>query len=76
MGAGKILLGLIFLIIGLWLIIPVSWCPPSLYCQGLWAELWIVIKGVLPISLIILGFLMMWVESEELKYEKPAKMKR
>lgn len=76
MGAGKILLGLIFLIIGIWLIIPTTWCPSTLYCQGLWLELWVVIKGVVPIALIVLGFLLMWVESEELKYEKPRKRKK
>ena len=70
MGAGKILLGLILLIVGLWAIVPAAYQG-----LGLWVELFEVIKGVVPITLVVLGILLMWVEAEELKFKKPKRKK-
>ena len=74
MGIGKVILGIILFIIGLWLILPVSWTGCE-YC-GLWQELWLVIKGVVPIFLIFIGAILVWIESEELKMERPRKKRR
>ena len=73
MGIEKIILGLILVIIGLWLILPVSWCS---WCVGWWSELWTVIKGFIPIFLIFFGAILVWIESEELKMEKPRRRRK
>jgi uncharacterized membrane protein len=66
MGAGKVILGLILVLIGLWLILPSSWNG-----FGLWQHLLIVLLGIVPIVLVLAGLLIIWVESEELKTVKP-----
>ena len=71
MGMEKIILGIILVIIGLWLILPESWG-----FIGWWYELWIVIKGFLPIFLIFIGAILVWIESEELKMERPRRPAR
>jgi hypothetical protein len=71
MGTGKIILGLILVIIGLWAILPLSWNG-----LGLYVELWEVIKGIVPIFLIFIGAILVWIELEELKIEKPPRKKR
>jgi len=71
MGIGKILIGIILVIIGLWAIIPVSWNG-----LGLWEELWTVIKGVIPAFLVFIGAILVWIESEELKISKPKRRRR
>lgn len=71
MGVGKIILGLILVIIGVWAIIPISWNG-----LGLWSELWLIIKGVVPAFLVFIGAILVWIEAEELKIEKPSKKKR
>jgi hypothetical protein len=71
MGIGKIILGLILVIIGLWAIMPLSWNGLGLYVQ-----LWEVIKGIVPIFLIFIGAILVWIEWEELKIEKPPRRKR
>ena len=63
MNAGKIVLGIIILLTGLWLLVPSSTCRP-IYCPGLWQELWYVLKGIVPIGLVILGILLIWMEAE------------
>lgn len=72
--AAKIIIGLVLLLIGLWLILPVEYCA-GLGCQGLWTNLWFVILGVVPISLIMFGILLVWVETEELKISKRRRKK-
>lgn len=72
MGVEKLVGGVILFIIGIWLLIPSSWCT-SFWCPGLWKELWFIIKGVVPIAIVIIGALLIWIESEELKIEKPRK---
>lgn len=71
MGIEKIILGLILVIIGLWAIIPMEWSGLGLYVQ-----LWEVIKGVVPAFLIFIGAILVWIEWEELKIEKPSKKRR
>ena len=66
MSIGKILVGFILVIIGLWAIVPVSWGG-----SGLWRELWTVIKGIVPALLIFVGAILVWIEAEELKMSKP-----
>jgi len=68
MGIEKVIVGIILVIIGLWMIVPVSWCS---WCLGLWQEFWTVVKGVVPVFLIFIGAILVWIESEELKMERP-----
>ena len=71
MGIGKILVGIVLVVIGLWAIAPVSWSG-----LGLWEELWTVVKGVLPAFIVFIGAVLVWIESEELKMSKPKKRRR
>ena len=71
MGIDKVILGIILVVIGLWLLIPISWGG-----LGLWQEFWSIIKGVVPIGLIFIGAILVWIESEELKIERPKKRRR
>ena len=71
MGIGKIIIGLILVIVGLWAIIPLDWSGLGLYVQ-----LWEVIKGVVPAFLVFIGAILVWIEWEELKIEKPTKKRR
>jgi hypothetical protein len=71
MGIGKIILGLILVIVGLWAIIPIEWSGLGLYVQ-----LWEVIKGIIPAFLVFIGAILVWIEWEELKIEKPARKRR
>jgi hypothetical protein len=71
MGIDKVILGIILVVIGLWLLVPISWGG-----LGLWQELWSIIKGAVPIGLIFIGAILVWIESEELKIERPKKRRR
>jgi hypothetical protein len=66
MGIEKVILGIILVIIGLWLLIPVSWGG-----RGWWPQLVTVILGIIPIVLVFIGAILVWIESEELKIERP-----
>ena len=66
MGIEKVLLGIILVIIGLWLLIPMSWGG-----RGWWPQLLTVLLGIIPIGLIFIGAILVWIESEELKVERP-----
>ena len=66
MGIEKVLLGIILVIIGLWLLIPISWGG-----RGWWPQLMTVLLGIIPIGLIFIGAILVWIESEELKVERP-----
>jgi membrane-bound ClpP family serine protease len=65
-GILKIIGGIVLVLIGLWLLIPQ-------YGLNLWTYLWNLILGFVPIFLVIIGILIIWIESEELKFEKPKK---
>jgi len=71
MGIGKIILGLILVIIGVWALIPLEWNGLGLYVQ-----LWEVIKGIVPAFLVFIGAILVWIEWEELKIEKPARKRK
>ena len=71
MGIGKILIGIILVVIGLWAIVPSSWSG-----LGLWDELWTVVKGILPAFVVFIGAVLVWIESEELKISKPKRRRR
>lgn len=71
--AAKLLLGIIFLLIGLWLLLPL---PTGLPYQGLgWEEFLTVLIGVVPAFLIFLGLLIAWIEVEDMKAGRAAKKK-
>ena len=65
MGVGKILLGIILIIIGLWTILP------DPYGMGWYTYLGIVVLGILPAILVFVGIILVWIESEEMKISKP-----
>ena len=71
MGIGKILIGIVLVVIGLWAIVPISWSG-----LGLWEELYTVVKGILPAFLVFIGAVLVWIESEELKVSKPKRRRR
>ena len=71
MGIGKILVGIVLVIIGIWAIAPVSWGG-----LGLWEELWTVLKGILPAFIVFIGAVLVWIESEELKISKPKRKRK
>ena len=66
MGMGKIIIGLALIIIGVWAVLPEAW-----YGLGLWQELWIVVKGVVPGFLAFIGLILVWIEAEEMKVQRP-----
>jgi len=66
MGIEKVLLGIILVIVGLWLLIPMGWGG-----RGWWPQLMTLLLGVIPIGLIFIGAILVWIESEELKVERP-----
>ena len=60
----NVLVGVALLAVGLWLLLPLG--------LGRWngdflSEFLIVAKGLIPVILVIVGFLMVWVEFEEKK---------
>jgi hypothetical protein len=71
MGIGKIIIGLILVIVGIWALLPLDWNG-----LGLWSGLLFVLEGIIPAFLIFIGAILVWIEWEELKIEKPAKRKR
>ncbi|MFQ6084252.1 MAG: hypothetical protein ACE5WD_12970 [Candidatus Aminicenantia bacterium] len=75
MGVGKIIIGIILFLVGLWLLIPSSWCGVY-YCPGLWSYLWYIVLGFVPIFLVFMGIILVWVESEEIKLEKPKRKRK
>lgn len=72
---GKIVVGIVLILIGLWLLLPAAVCG-GLWCPALWQELWLVIKGVVPLGLILLGAMLVWLEAEELRIAKPVAVPR
>lgn len=65
----KLLVGIILLALGIWLVIPSAWIPMikpfPMFNWG--SELVTVLKGVIPALLVLIGVLIIWIESEELK---------
>ena len=65
MGIEKVLLGIILVIVGLWLLIY------GYNGTGWLSDFVSVVKGILPVFLVFIGAILVWIESEELKVEKP-----
>ncbi len=69
----KLVFGLILILLGLWLLVPVgapvltAVKPASWAMFDWWSEFKTVLKGIIPPVVIILGLLIVWIESEELK---------
>ncbi len=74
----KLLIGIILILLGFWLLVPADSAvlsvikPASISNIGgisldWWSEFKTVLKGVIPPIVIILGILIVWIESEELK---------
>jgi len=76
MGIGKILIGIILVIIGIWLLLPLDIFGEWGGGAAWWQWLLIVLMGLVPVILIFIGAILVWIESEELKIEKPSKRKR
>lgn len=64
MNIGKIVFGIILLLSGLWLLIPSSLCANLVYCPGMWKDLLILLKGIVPIGIVMLGIVLIWMEAE------------
>lgn len=74
MNAGvKLILGVILVLIGLWLLVPAGVIPQlkTATVSGIDAnwlnEFVVVLKGFIPPFLVLLGVLVVWIESEEMK---------
>lgn len=74
----KLIFGLILILLGLWLLVPVgalfigaikpaSWAMIGGISLDWWTEFKTVVKGIIPPVVIIMGILIVWIESEELK---------
>jgi len=65
MGVGKLLLGAVLLIGGLYVI----W-------QYTLRETWIVLQGIIPPLVVLLGAFIVWLEIDEMKLEKELRRKK
>jgi len=65
------ILGIILVIIGLWLLMPLEWGG-----YGWWQWLEYVLMGIIPAFLVFIGAILVWIEWEEAKIEKPTRRKR
>ena len=71
----KAIFGLVLLLAGLWLLIPGF--VVSGYTSGAWLQDFLVLlRGLIPPFLVFLGFILVWIEAEDMKMSKPRKRKR
>lgn len=71
--AAKLLLGIILVLIGAWLLLPLETGLPY---QGVgWEEFVTVLIGVVPVGLIFLGLLIGWIDWEDMRAARAAKKK-
>lgn len=61
---GKLILGIILLVAGLWLILPLNLGP---YSGAGWSQFLTVLIGTVPALIALIGILLVWIEAEELK---------
>lgn len=76
MGIAKVIIGLALVIIGLWLILPSSWCSwisADFVCLAWWMYLKPIVFGVVPVFLVFIGAILVWIETEEMKLQRPKK---
>ena len=72
--AFKLLIGLVLLLAGLWLLVP--GIVISGYSSGAWLNDFVtLIKGLVPPFLLFIGFILAWIDWEEIKTAKPPKKK-
>lgn len=73
----KIIAGLALALIGLYMLVPLrSICSGCVYSGVALSAFVTVLLGAIPVFLILIGLLLVWIESEELKTEKEFKRKR
>lgn len=71
----KLIIGIIFVVIGIWLLVPSGWIPgiKQATYSGIpinlnWGDEFLtMLKGIVPPFLVVIGVLIVWIESEELK---------
>lgn len=67
----KLVIGMILILFGLWLLLPVDLIGMTAIkpwgSLNWWEDFLTVVKGVIPPIIIILGVLIVWIEGEELK---------
>ena len=67
----KLIIGLILILFGLWLLVPAGAIgalkPAGWGMVDWWTEFKTVVKGIIPPIIVILGLLIVWIESEEIK---------
>jgi hypothetical protein len=70
----KIIVGLILVIVGAWLLFPLP-LPPiaGIEWGAFWENFIFLLKAIIPPFLIVLGLVLMWIESEDVKYSNPRK---
>mgnify|MGYP001615383853 CR=1 FL=1 len=66
MGYGKVSIGIVLVLAGIW-----SLLPKNLFGLGMWQDLLLLLKGVVPLLIILVGGLIVWIELEDIKYKKP-----
>ena len=72
--ATKLLIGIVLLLSGLWLLIP--GLTISGYNSGSWlSDFVVLIKGLIPPFLLFIGFVLAWMDWEEIKMAKPSRKK-
>ena len=72
---GKIILGIALFLIGLWLLIP--GLNLGNYSSGAWLGDFIsLLKGSIPAIFVFIGFVLLWIEREEMKMSKPSRKKQ
>jgi len=68
----KILVGIALVVTGLWVLLPIGAWPSGIA----WNEFKTVLIGTVPVLAVLIGVLLVWIESEELKAELSKKRKR
>lgn len=67
----KIIFGLLLLLVGLWFLIPLGYPFSGVALDDFIA----ILIGVVPVALVIVGILIIWIESEEFKSDLSRKKK-
>ncbi len=73
--ATKLIIGAALFLLGLWLLVPGF--TLSGYTSGSWLNDFVVlIKGFIPPFILFIGFVMAWMDWEEIKMAKPSKKRK
>lgn len=64
MCTAKMVYGIIFILVGIWLLI-----PSGFFGMEMWKDLLILVKGLIPVSLVLIGIILVWIETEEKRLE-------